>query len=358
MSGQQSAHSRIGSARAAVAAAFVLLLGCTQNHEPRPLTIVGWGGSSQQAQKQAYWTPFTQSSGIALRDDSWQGGVGVIRTKASGGDPSWDIVQVETEDLIIGCEENLFERIKWTPLGGREAFLPAAVHDCGVGAMVWSYLIGYDGDRLGDAAPRNWADFWDVKRIPGKRGMRKTPKYSLEIALLADGASASDVYSLLRTPEGVDRAFRKLDQIKPHVVWWSSIAQVPDLLGSGEIVMSVTSPGRLIVANRTEGRRFRLAWQGNIYAVDFWAILANSPRKAEAAELLGFMSRAENQQRLAALIPTGLTSKAALESSDPLIRADTPSDPRNMADALELDANFWVEYGDPLTQRFNAWIAR
>src|SRR3546814_16887716 len=103
------------------------------------------------------------------------------------------------------------------------------------------------------------------------------------------------------------RAFRKLDEIKPHVVWWSSISQVPDLLGSREVVMSVTSPGRLIVANRTEGRNFKLDWHGNIYAVDYWVILSNRPRRAAASQLLRYMTRPENQVRLASFIPTGLT---------------------------------------------------
>src|SRR3546814_15435571 len=94
---------------------------------------------------------------------------------------------------------------------GRDAFLPAAVHDCGVGAMLWSYVIGYDGDRIKGAGPRNWADFWDVKRFPGKRGMRKNLKYSLEFALLADGVTPDTVYPTLRTPAGIDRAFRKPD---------------------------------------------------------------------------------------------------------------------------------------------------
>lgn len=343
-----------------LAAALLLLTAtaCDSGVELRPLTVVGWGGSSQDAHRQAYWTSFTETTGIPLREDSWRGGVGVIRTKVVGGDASWDIVQVETEDLILGCEEGLFQRLDWASLGGRDAFLPAAVHDCGVGAMLWSYVIGYDGDRITGAGPQNWVDFWDVERFPGKRGMRKTPKYSLEFALMADGVAPDQVYPTLRTPAGVDRAFRKLDEIKPHVVWWSSISQVPDLLGSREIVMSVTSPGRLVVANRTEGRNFKLSWTGNIYAVDYWVILANSPRRAEAAQLLRHMTRPENQMRLPRYIPTGLTNIEANARVDPLLKRDTPSDPANMTDALQLDADFWVEYGDQLTQRFNAWVAR
>ncbi|WP_129791508.1 ABC transporter substrate-binding protein [Sphingosinicella sp. CPCC 101087] len=341
----------------ALPAALIGLTGCSGESEPRPLTVVGWGGSSQEAHRRAYWQSFTRATGIRLQEDTWHGGVGVIRTKVLGGDTSWDVVQVETEDLILGCEEGLFEPLEWSSLGGRDAFIPTAVHDCGVGAMLWSYLIGWDGDRIEGPGPRTWADFWDVERFPGRRGMRRTPKYTLEFALMADGVPASQVYPTLRTPAGIDRAFRKLDALKPNVVWWSSISQVPDLLGSGEVAMSVTSPGRLIVANRTEGRNFRVSWDGNIYAVDYWVILSNSPRKAEAAQLLRHMTLPENQMRLPQYIPTGLTSRRAGELIDPRLRLDTPSDPNNMTNALELDANFWVEYGDQLTQRFNAWLA-
>ena len=344
--------------KAALATSLVGIAGCRGSAKERPLTVVGWGGSSQEADRKAYYAPFTRATGIPLQEDSWHGGLGVIRTKVLGGDSSWDVVAVETEDLILGCEEGLFEPIEWSALGGRDAFLPAAVHDCGVGSMVWSYLIGFDGDRIRGEGPRNWADFWDVGRFPGRRGMRRTPKYSLEIALLADGVPPAQVYAELRRPEGVDRAFRKLAELKPQVIWWSSTSQVPDLLGSGEVAMSVTSPGRLVVANRTEKRNFKTSWDGNIYAVDYWTILRNSPRKREALELLRFVTRPENQIRLAELIPTGLTNRRAVETVDPRYRYETPSDPRNMTNALELNANFWVEYGDQLTQRFNAWLAR
>src|SRR3546814_377537 len=133
----------------------LLRASCGPGSDLRPLTVGGWGVSSQDAHRQAYWSAFSRTTGIPLREDSWRGGVGVIRTKVMGGDTSWDIVQVETEDLILGCEEGLFERLDWSALGGREAFIPTAVHDCGVGAMLWSYVIGYDGDRIKGAGPRS-----------------------------------------------------------------------------------------------------------------------------------------------------------------------------------------------------------
>jgi putative spermidine/putrescine transport system substrate-binding protein len=333
------------------------LAGCTDSVRQRDLTIVGWGGSSQRAHRDAYWTSFVVETGITLQEDVWHGGIGVLRTRIQAGAADWDIVQVETEELILGCEEGLFEPIDWQMLGGREAFIEPSVHECGVGAMVWSQLFGYDADRMPEG-PRNWSEFWDVKRFPGRRGLRRTPKYTLEFALMADGVEPAAVYQVLRTPEGVDRAFRKLDEIKPHTVWWSSISQVPDLLASGEVAVSMTSPGRLLVANREEGRNFRVVWDGNIYAVDYWVILRGSPHKAQAMQLIAHMKRPVNEVRLPQFIPTGLSSRRAIELIDPALKRDTPSNPDNLRRAVELDAQFWVDNSDTLTRRFNAWAAR
>jgi putative spermidine/putrescine transport system substrate-binding protein len=355
---RSSAFSAFGSFSRLALVAGVLLVAACDEAPVRPLTVVGWGGSSQAAHRQAYWTSFTERTGVQLKEDTWSGGIGVLRAKVRGGaDPGWDVIQVETEELILGCEEGVFEKLDWNALGGRDAFLPQTVQDCGVGAMVWSYLIGYDRDRL-QTAPQRWADFWDLQRIPGKRGFRKTPKYTLEIALLADGVAPADVYRLLATEEGVNRAFRKLDEIKSSIVWWVSISQVPDLLASGEVAMSVTSPGRLLVANKTENKHFGVVWTGNIQAVDWWAVLKGGPRKGAATQLVQYMTRPENQSRLPDFIPTGVSNREALAKVDAAHLAETPLDPNNMHEALQLDAQFWVEHADQLTQRFNAWLAR
>lgn len=337
--------------------ALALIAACGDDHPQRDLTIVGWGGSSQLAHRNAYWTSFTQETGIPLREDVWHGGIGVLRTKVAGGDADWDIVQVETEELILGCEEGLLEKLDWEALGGRSTYITSAVHDCGVGAMVWAYVFGYDGDRIKNG-PRNWAEFWDVKKFPGKRGMRKTPKYTLEFALMADGVEPQDVYGVLSTPAGLDRAFRKLDELKPNILWWSSISQVPDLLASGEVVMSVTSPGRLLAANQSEGRHFKVVWDGNVNAVDFWVILKGSPRKAEAMRLIQYMKQPQNEVRLPRYIATGLSNKRSIATIDPALTKDTVTNPENLRHAVELDAQFWVENTDQLTQRFNAWVAK
>jgi putative spermidine/putrescine transport system substrate-binding protein len=323
----------------------------------RDLTVTAWGGASQAAQQKIYYKPFMEKTGIKLQEDSWSGGIGVLRTKVQGGNASWDVVQVEVDELTLGCEEGLFEKLDWARLGGRDKFLDAAVDDCGVGAVVWANALGYDADRLKDG-PTGWADFWNTSKFPGKRGMRKTAKYTLEIALLADGVAPADVYKVLATPAGVDRAFKKLDELKPNIVWWTNVSQVPDMLASGELIMSVATPARLIAANKNDKRNFKVVWNGNLYSVDSWVILKGSPNKEQAIEFVSFASRPENQKLLPSLLPLGVTNKEAIAQADPKGLADTPSNPDNIRNAVNVNAEFWVENADQLNQRFNAWAAK
>ena len=50
-----------------------------------------------------------------------------------------------------------------------------------------STVMVYRKDKYPKGGPRNWADFWDVKKFPGARSMRNHPADNLEFALLADG---------------------------------------------------------------------------------------------------------------------------------------------------------------------------
>ena len=157
-----------------------------------------------------------ETTGVKLAEESWDGGVGTLRAKIQGGNNNWDVVQVESDELLLGCEEGLYEKLDWAKLGGKDKYMPDAVNDCGVGAIVYSFILAYDGDKIKGDAPKTWADFWNAQKWPGKRALRKGPKTTLEIALMADGVAPKDVYKTLGTDAGVERAFKKLDQLKAN----------------------------------------------------------------------------------------------------------------------------------------------
>ncbi|MCW5698841.1 MAG: ABC transporter substrate-binding protein [Rhodospirillales bacterium] len=344
--------------RTAIAiAATIVSVGIGSHAFARDLTVVSWGGNYQEAQRKAYFEPFMKATGIKLIEDSWDGGIGTLRAKVQGGDVAWDVVQAEAEELQLGCDEGVILQLDWEKLGGKDNFLPTAVHDCGVGAILWSTVLAYDGSKFPNGGPTSWADFWDVDKFPGKRALRKGPKYNLEFALMADGVAPADVYATLATADGVQRAFDKLSELKDHLIWWEAGAQPPQLLASGEVVMTSVYNGRLDTP-RKEGKDFRIVWPGSIYAIDSWVILKGSPNVGKAMELIAFMSAPENQKNLPPYISYGVTHKDAVNGIAPDVLSNLPSAPDNLKDAIAIDTGFWTDNIDELNKRFNAWAAQ
>lgn len=334
----------------------VLVAGATPA-PARDLTVVSWGGNYQDAQREIYFEPFTRSTDTPLLEESWDGGYGVLAAKMKSGQADWDVVEVETEELELGCADGLYEEIDWDRLGGEDRFEPSAVSDCGVGAIVWTTGIGYDADRLAET-PSGWNDFWDVTKFPGKRGLRRGPKYTLEFALMADGVAPDEVYDVLATPDGVDRAFAKLDELKADIVWWDAGAQPIQLLASGQVTMSTAYNGRLTGINREEGTNLQIVWPGSIYALDSWVVMKGTPNLDGAYAFLAFANEPEHQAKLPGYIAYGLPVKAASELVPAALKRELPTDPANREGAIALDGDFWVDNIETLNARFDAWLAQ
>lgn len=325
--------------------------------QTRDLTVVSWGGAYQEAQREVYFRPWMQTRSARMLEETWDGGVGVLRAKIQSGANNWDVVQVESEELLIGCEEGLFERLDWAAIGGRDHYIPEAVNDCGVGAIYYAFVLAWDRGRL-PTAPTGWGDFFDTRRIPGRRALRRGPKTTLEIALLADGVAAGEVYRLLATEAGVDRAFRKLDSIRRDLTWWERGSQPAQWLAAGEVVMTNAYNGRIAAANAQDGRDFGIGWAQNLYTLDSWVIMRGSPNRTRALDFLRFAGQAEVQSGLPPRIPYGITARAANALMPQALLATLPTAPANAGAALQIDDRFWLDNLDRLNQRFTAWVSR
>jgi putative spermidine/putrescine transport system substrate-binding protein len=325
--------------------------------QARDLTVVSWGGAYQEAQREVYFRPWMQARSQRMLEETWDGGVGVLRAKIQSGANTWDVVQVESEELLIGAEEGLFERLDFAAIGGRDNYIPQAVSEFGVGAILYSFVLAWDRARLREA-PRGWADFFDTARIPGRRGLRKGPKTTLEIALLADGVAPADVYRTLGTEAGVDRAFRKLDGIKANLAWWERGSQPPQWLASGEVALTNAYNGRISAANASDNRDFGIEWSQNLYTLDSWVIMKGSPNRARALDFLAFAGQAPVQALLPPKIPYGVTARGANALIPPQVLRQLPTAPANAGAALQIDDKFWLDNLDRLNTRFNAWVSR
>ena len=316
------------------------------------LTVISFGRADQDALTRAYYKAFGEATGIEVKSFSYDGQITEVEQMVNSGKPDWDVMQVESRTLQLGCERGLFEKLDLGRIGKPSDFIPGAVSDCGLGIFAWSVALVYS-DRV-KGAPRTWADFWDVKKYPGKRGLRRSAKYTLEIALLADGVAPADVYPMLATDAGLERAFRKLDQIKSDTIWWEAAAQPGVQLSAGNLAMS-SAYALWFDPAQPRNRHFRIAWDESLYDVDSWAIPKGSPRLTAAYRFIAFASAPERQKVLSERLPYGPTNKKAL----PLLPADLakslPSSRSNLARALKVDTAFWIAHGEALEKRFDAW---
>ncbi len=322
------------------------------------LTIVGWGGTTQAAHKPAYFEPFMKETGINVIEDEWNGELAKIRAMVETGNVTWDVVQVEGPEVDQGCAEGLFEELDWSRITDKANMVDGTVKECGAGILIWSVIFAYDGDKITGDAPQNWADFWNVDKWPGKRGMRRGAKPMLEIALMADGVAKEDVYNVLSTPEGVDQAFAKLDELKPNILWWKAGAEPQQRLGAGDVAMTAAYNAWVYRIADEEGRNFKMVWDGNQYSTDYWTIIKGTKNLDSAYKFLELSMRPDRQAVFFNKVTYGWTAKGTGEFVDKKVLQHLPTYGSNMDNALETSGAFWLENGESLEKRFQAWVSK
>jgi putative spermidine/putrescine transport system substrate-binding protein len=341
-------------ARTPVAAAVILATSFGLA-APRDLAVVTRGGPMQEATRHVFAQPFSAATTIAVQQEGWEGGVDALRAQAKAPDSAGDVVLVDADELAAGCAENLFEKLDWTAIGGKDHYLPQAVSDCGVGASVANLVLAWDRDKS-PVAP-GWAEFWDVAKYPGKRGLYHGVRGNLEVALIADGVAPADVYKVLAASEGIDRAFRRLDQLKPYVVWWQDGGEAAHILASGDVLMTSAPSARIAAVNRTEHRNFGIQWNASLYEVQSWAITKGSQNLRQATQFLYFAGTPAIEARLVGQFGEGGWAKGANDGLPPEVAQLSPSLPANLNVAVRTDLAFWHDNLAKLQQRFDAWLA-
>ncbi|WP_293441278.1 ABC transporter substrate-binding protein [Planktotalea sp.] len=334
------------------------------------VTVMSWGGSYTKSQVEAYHKPFTSETGIAINSVDSDNPATPIKAQVEAGNVTVDVADVEFSDAVRLCDEGLLEEIDLSMLpaapdgtSAADDFIEGALQDCAVANIVWSTVFAYNKDN-NPTAPDSIDDFFNTAGFPGKRGVRKSAKATLEMALMADGVPAAEVYEVLDTDEGVDRAFAKLDSIKADIVWWEAGAQPPQLLADGEVVMSTAYNGRIFNAAIAENQPLEVVWDGQILDFDLFVIPKGAPNKEEALKFIAFSTDTQRLADQASWISYGPARKSsgALvgKYSDGItdMAPHMPTAAKNLGNALVNNFEFWVDKDAELNERFNAWLAK
>jgi putative spermidine/putrescine transport system substrate-binding protein len=340
--------------------------------QTKSLTIVSWGGAYTKSQVEAYHKPFlAKNAGMAIKSEDYDGSVAPIKAQVTSGKVTWDLVDVELADAVRMCDEGLLEKIDAASLpagadgkSAKDDFIKGTLHDCAVSTILWSTIYAYDASKFTGAKPTTIKDFFDTTKFPGKRGMRKTAKINLEFALMAEGVPAADVYKVLKTKEGVEKAFKKLDTIKKDIVWWEAGAQPPQLLADGQVIMTTAYNGRIFDAAKGQNKPFEIVWDGQVWDLDLWVIPKGSPNKAAAMDFLKFSTSTEALAEQAKWISYAPARKSSIPKVGKFNDGKTDMGPHmptaeaNFKNAVQNDFIFWADKADELGKQFNAWLAK
>ncbi|MGX8013594.1 ABC transporter substrate-binding protein [Mesorhizobium sp. ORM8.1] len=341
----------------AVHAAIVSTLVSASAAHARDFTIASWGGQFSDSQRQNFFTPFGQAKGIKVLDDTYAGGWALFEAMLKTNTRPWDVVEVESSELARGCEQGLFVKLDWSRIADRSSVMPQAVSECGIGAAIASHVVAWN-PKVG--ANLTLKDFFDTTKIPGKRAMRNDPKGSLEMALMGDGVAPGEVYKVLGSPGGVDRAFAKLDTIKKDLQFWEAGAQSIEWLESGDVAMSIVYSGRVHAAKK-DGHELGMTWRNSLLFVDQWVIVDGTGNVDNAYDFLRyFATHTKEQAAFANTLGYGVPSLEAAKYLDAKVLADMPAGD-NVRDALDTGSaesvGFWLDNYDDIMARWTAWKA-
>lgn len=355
--------------RTSLAAALVI---CSQSFaaSAEDVSIVTWGGAIEASQIEAYNKPFTTATGITVKTVSADDPAVLLKAQTAAGNVTSDVFDVSLSDAVRLCDEGALQRIDPQDLpdgaDGTPAaadFIEGALQECGVANIVAGTVIAYDTSKFATKKPASVADFFDLEGFPGKRALAKSVKRTLYLALMADGVPASEVYDQLATPEGVDRAFAKLDTIKSQVIWWEAGAQPPQLLADGEVSMTTAYNGRIFDAMINEGKAFDLLWDGQYLEMNAFVIPNGAPHPdAAMAYVKSATSSAAlaGQARYISYGPARKSSMALLgmfKDDKTEMAPFMPTATANMANAVMDSPEFWADHEADLSARFTGWLA-
>jgi len=328
------------------------------------LTIVSWGGAYEKAQAESMHKPWMNKSNKSIISESYNGGLSEIKSQVESGNVFWDLVDLDESDALLGCDEGILEPIDSNMFGNvKNDFIKGSITECGIGTIVYSTVIAFNKDAFGLEKPENMDDLFDLNNYPGMRGLRKTAKFNLEFALIADGVPAQEVYNVLSTETGVDRAFAKLDSIKNSIVWFDSGSQPVQMLADGEIVMTTSYNGRVSDAIIVDNQPFEIIWDGQIYDMSMWGIPKGSKNKQNALDFILFSTEAERLAELSTYYPVGSVRKSSASTvgkhyvnKEIDLNDHLPTSTKNFKNAVKNNADWWANHQDEMNERFNKWL--
>lgn len=311
------------------------------------LVVVSWGGSWRRAVEEAFVKPFEKEFGIQVTMIDTPD-LAKVKAQVMTNNVEWDVFEGTGAMTFSGSKNGYWEPLDPALFKSEDLVVPitkdAVPSEASCGGICWDDNKFPDGKH-----PQTFIEYFDFAKFPGPRTLRNRPSETLEIALLADGVPPDKLY-----PLDVERAFRSLGRVKPHITHWiEQTPQTATLLQSGEVDFSYSYTGTMSTAQKLT-KSLKFSFEQNLVFFNYLSVLKNAPNRANAVKYLQFVLRPDRQSAIANAF-TGIvpSSRAAVQGLSPEARKWQPDFDNKLN--VTLDDTWWSDHFDELTRRFKEW---
>lgn len=333
--------------------------------QQKQLVVCTYGGAWGEFLKKVFFDPFEKETGIKVIQ-AFDPIEGKIKAMVQSKNVEWDVVEVGGAMMLWFLKDGLLEKMDYSyfdkeTLSGFEDFQK---HPYGIWFMMYSVVMAYDKGAFPKEQPKSWADFWNVKKFPGPRCLKSgagSGYAPIEEALLADGVPMDKLY-----PCDIDRAFRSLDKMRPHVVkWWTAGAEAPQLLVDKEAVLVEAYNGR-IADIKSKGANVEIEWNQGRLTHEHWIIPKGTKNYDAAMKFIAFVSHAKQQATMSNGYPNGAVNKHAYKYISPSRAKELPSSPENVKKQFFFNDEWWVSTNpktgktnlETVKERWDSWVLK
>lgn len=328
--------------------AILMLTGCAGGQRSAAGRVVwgDYGGPTRDAFTSVYFENFTKDTGIDVIGTTMSGAQ--LNKMLQGGKGDYDTLMVGPEQAVR-YRDNLLELPASVP---RSDLVSDALRPYAIGTFFLGYAQGYLDKSFPDGGPKTWADFWNVEKFPGKRAVPGNFfDFMLEAALIADGVAPQNLY-----PLDFDRAFAKLNELKPHMVFYTEYPQIQQLLSSGTASIAFGPSGSFAHLAK-EGQAVTVSWDQAFVEPNYWVATKQANNPDQVFKLAAYLADPEKQAKFAEITSYGPGDSKAFGFMDKQLADSLPNSPSH-TDYFESNPEGRAEMYDQADLRYAEWLSK
>jgi putative spermidine/putrescine transport system substrate-binding protein len=309
-----------------------------------------WGGRWEEGARTYLFDPFTKDTGIDVKTVS-PVSFAKLAAQVRTGVYEFDVTTLGLAELARAEQAGLLEKFDTSGIDPTSLW-PGAMTLNGVASHGFANMIVYRKDKFPNGGPQNWQQFWDVQKFPGDRSLQRYGSRVIAFALMADGADPKNLF-----PYDLDRAFKSLDRIKPHVrVWWSQGPQSSQIIRDAQAhAIGMWSIETLPLLDQKVP--IEAVWNQALLDVAVWVVPKGTPRAKNAWKFVESAVKAERVGRFAQHIASGPMNPKAFDHLPMEVGEAMPTHPKKLANAIVLDPVKLQPQLNDLNARFDQWVS-